>query len=80
MIHFSTNIYAKCLPLLVKHDPLCEEGDHLEEEKGPFSRYVFTEVSCKMLFFLEFLSQPNMREHMVFTRQKHERDMVFTRQ
>ena len=51
MIHFSTNIYAKCLPLLVKHDPLCEEGDHLEEEKGPFSRYVFTEVSCKMLLF-----------------------------
>ena len=46
MVHFRTNIYAKCLALLVKHDPLCEESHHLEE----FSRYVFTGVSHKILF------------------------------
>ena len=68
MIHFSTNIYAKCLALLVKHDPLCEEGDHLEEEKRPFSSYVFTGVSCKMF------------SYGIPESAKYERDMVFTRQ
>ena len=57
MVHFRTNIYAKCLALLVKHDPLCEESHHLEEEKRPLSRYVFTGVSHKMLFGILPLAQ-----------------------
>ena len=57
MVHFSTNINAKCLALLVKHDPLCEESHHLEEEEKSFSRYVFTGVSHKMLFGILPLAQ-----------------------
>ena len=64
MVHFSTNIYAKCLALLVKHDPLCEEGHNLQE----FSRYV-SQNAFWNFDISSILRRPNIRK----------RDMVFTR-
>ena len=45
MIQCCTNIYGKCLPLLVKHDPLCEESHHLEEEKKQCEMYFIKQCS-----------------------------------